>query len=226
MTPSNALRFRLRPPSGLVVPASGAPSPAVVDGRPGPQFPGVLITRPDRRSRDRSPRVMLLTAVLVGAVAVLAPERATAQLPTQSEALEEIRSLAIRVDVSGSGARGSLATPLEGVIRQELERVDILSRLREPRPRDCCILRLDVRVVEGTSGAAARVRGGVAAYSARMELGVRDQVGRLQSWTVLWTGGTMDGLVDPQDLPEQLRFAVRELAVEFADRYLEIFPIR
>ena len=169
---------------------------------------------------------MLLAVALLSALAALAPGRATAQLPTQSEALEEIRSLAIRVDVSGSGARGALANPLEGVIRQELERVDILSRLREPSPRDCCILRLDVRVVEGSSGAAARVRGGVAAYSARLELGVRDQVGRLQSWTVLWTGGTMDGLVDPQDLPEQLRFAVRELAVEFADRYLEIFPIR
>jgi len=226
MTPSNALRSRLRPSSGLVVPASGAPSSLVIDGRPGPRFPGVLITRPDGRPRDRGRRVILLAVALLSTLAALAPGQAAAQLPTRSEALEEISSLSVRVDLTGSGARGALATPLEGVIRQELERVDILSRLREPRPRDCCVLRLDMRVVEGSSGAAARVRGGVAAYSARLELGVRDQVGRLQSWTVLWTGRTMDGLVDPQDLPEQLRFAVRELAVEFADRYLEIFPIR
>jgi hypothetical protein len=232
---AHSSRSRTRPSEGLIVPKPGSPAPLVSEGRPGPAFPGVLITRPDRRGGGRGsagsgaafPAVLgLVFALTLGALALLAPAPLAAQVGSPDEALEEIRSLAIRVDLSGSGADASLAAPLQAVIRQELERVDILRRLREPRPRDCCELRLDVRLVSGTSGVAARTRGGLVAYSARLELGLRDQVGRIDSWILLWTGRTMDDLVDPRDLQEQLRFATRELTVEFADRYLELFPIR
>ena len=237
---AHSSRSRTRPSEGLIVPKPGPPSPLVSEGRPGPAFPGVLITRPDRRGGGRGFAAsgtvlsavqgvvfaLTLGALALGALALLAPAPLAAQVGSPDEALEEIRSLAIRVDLSGSGADASLAAPLQAVIRQELERVDILRRLREPRPRDCCELRLDVRLVSGTSGVAARTRGGLVAYSARLELGLRDQVGRIDSWILLWTGRTMDDLVDPRDLQEQLRFATRELTVEFADRYLELFPIR
>ncbi len=233
--PAHSSRPRTRRSEGLIVPKPGPPSPLVSEGRPGPAFPGVLITRPDRRGGGRGfagsgtvfsavPGVVF--ALTLGALALFAPMPLAAQVGSPDEALEEIRSLAIRVDLSGSGADASLAAPLQAVIRQELERVDILRRLREPRPRDCCELRLDLRLVSGTSGVAARTRGGLVAYSARLELGLRDQVGRIDSWILLWTGRTMDDLVDPRDLQEQLRFATRELTVEFADRYLELFPIR
>lgn len=229
--PSHSYRRRTRPSDGLLVPTQGAPSSLVTEGRPGPVFPGVLITRPDRRGSAGGRRSLPATlglafALVVGSLALLTPAALTAQVGSPDEALEEIRSLAIRVDLSGSGADASLAAPLRAVIRQELERVDILRRLREPRPRDCCELRLDVRLVSGTTGVAARTRGGLVAYSARLELGLRDQVGRIDSWILLWAGRTLDDLVDPRDLQEQLRFATRELTVEFADRYLELFPIR
>lgn len=232
---SHSSRSRTRPSEGLIVPKPGSPSPLVSEGRPGPPFPGVLITRPDRRGGGRGAggawsTLSLLFLLAAGPAAFgptfLAPAALGAQVGSPDEALEEIRSLAIRVDLSGSGADASLAAPLQAVIRQELERVDILRRLREPRPRDCCELRLDVRLVAGPAAAAARTRGGLVAYSARLELGLRDQVGRIDSWILLWTGRTMDDLVDPRDLQEQLRFATRELTVEFADRYLELFPIR
>lgn len=229
--PIHTSRGRTRPPDGVLVPLPGPTTPLVSEGRPGPVFPGVLITRPDRRGSMR-PRGHLPVALglavgfLLVSLALVLPARVAAQVGSPDEALEEIRSLAIRVDLSGSGADASLAAPLQAVIRQELERVDILRRLREPRPRDCCELRLDVRLVSGTGGVAARTRGGLVAYSARLELGLRDQLGRIDSWILLWTGRTMDDLVDPRDLQEQLRFATRELTVEFADRYLELFPIR
>lgn len=226
---------RTRPSEGLIVPKPHLPSPLVSEGRPGPAFPGVLIARPDRRGGRRgsaggwctlSLAVLMAAGLVAGGLMLLAPAGLGAQVGSPDEALEEIRSLAIRVDLSGSGADASLAAPLQAVIRQELERVDILRRLREPRPRDCCELRLDVRLVSGTSRAGVRTRGDLVAYSARLELGLRDQVGRIDSWILLWTGRTLDDLVDLRDLPEQLRFATRELTVEFADRYLELFPIR
>ena len=53
-----------------------------------------------------------------------------------------------------------------------------------------------------------------------------DRLGRLETWVVLWRGRVMDDLVDIGDLDAQLRFAVRELADDFVDGYLAVFPIR
>lgn len=160
--------------------------------------------------------VLALPALLVGA-----PSGARAQAGPSDDVLDEIRSLAVRVDVAGGA---SVAGPLESLLAQELQRAGIFRDLPEPREADCCVLRLDVRIVEGSS----RVPdwGGIAAYSARLELGHPDRLGRLDTWVVLWTGRTLGDVVDPRDLSDQLRFATRELAVDFIDRYLERFPIR
>ncbi len=166
-----------------------------------------------------------LASLLVGILIAVGshPGVAMAQVGSPDAALEEIRSLAVRVDVTGTGARLVAADALAEVVRQELARVGILERLPEPRERDCCVLRLDIRAIEGRS----RPRGGGAlvAYSARLAMGQVDRLGRLQSWVLYWQGSTRDDLVDPRDLTEQLRFATRELAVEFVDRYLALYPI-
>jgi hypothetical protein len=165
-----------------------------------------------------------LCSLLVGGVfAAIGPGAVAAQVGTPDEALEEIRSLAVQVDVSGSGARAVAPRALEVVIRQELERVGILERLGEPRGRDCCVLRLDVRVISGA--ARSRAGGGATAFSARLELGQHDQLGRVQTWVVYWAGRTLDDFVAPGDLADQLRFTARELAVEFVDQYLVLYPI-
>lgn len=160
-----------------------------------------------------------LTLVMAG----LGPADLRAQAGPSDDVLDEIRSLAVRVDVVGGGAAG-LRGPLESLLTGELQRAGILRDLPTPREGDCCVLRLDLRVVEGSS----RVPdwGGIAAYSGRLELGQPDRLGRLDTWVVLWTGRTLGDVVDPRDLQDQLRFATRELAIEFIDRYLQRFPIR
>ena len=83
MNPFSALssRSRTRPSEGLIVPKPGQPSPLVSEGRPGPAFPGVLITRPDRRGGGRGaagsgaafPAVLgLAVALVTGALALVA----------------------------------------------------------------------------------------------------------------------------------------------------------
>lgn len=165
----------------------------------------------------------LRAAALAAAILSAAPRATAAQAGPSDDVLDEIRSLAVRVDVTGTGGAPAGA-PLEALLRGELQRAGILRDLPAPRDGDCCVLRLDVRVVEGSARVADW--GGIAAYSARLELGQPDRLGRLDTWVVLWTGRTMGDVVDPRDLPDQLRFATRELAVDFVDRYLERFPIR
>ena len=150
------------------------------------------------------------------------PEVAEAQVP--EGVVREIRSLAHGVELSGSGGAARLETPLEAVLRESLTRAGILADLPDPRAGECCELRLDVRVVEGTSRGIDRR--GLQAFAARLELGTSDRLGRLDTWVVLWRGRVMDDLVESQDLDTQLGFVARELADEFVDAYLAIFPIR
>jgi hypothetical protein len=70
----------------------------------------------------RSPLATLAGLALI--VATVVP--AAAQVRCSSEAIEEIRSLAIRADVDGGGPdNGLLARLLEDVVRQTLELADI-----------------------------------------------------------------------------------------------------
>lgn len=174
----------------------------------------------------RSLRGTALAAASATALVSGGLQSVSAQTGPSDDVLDEIRSLAVRVDVTdgGTGGAAGVAGPLEALLTGELQRAGILRDLPQPREGDCCVLRLDVRVVEGS----ARVPdwGGIAAYSVRLELGQPDRLGRLDTWVVLWTGRAMGDVVDPRDLPEQLRFATRDLAVDFVDRYLERFPIR
>jgi hypothetical protein len=117
---------------------------------------------------------------------------------------------------------GRLSRLLEDVIRRELQRADILFEVSDPRPQDCCILRLDVRLATGPG----RSRFGVA-YTARLELAFRDHIGTtVPTWTIIWQGRMLANIVERADLTETLRFATRELAGDFVDRYRERFPIR
>ncbi|MEK9506318.1 hypothetical protein [Gaopeijia maritima] len=166
----------------------------------------------------------LIRRALAGAFALVlfAPPALRAQGAPSDAVLDEIRSLGVRVQVAGGTANleGALRTLLIG----ELERPGILRDLPAHRAGDCCELLLDVRVVEGSAGVPDW--GGIAAWSARLELGQSERLGRLDTRMVLWTGRTLGDVVAPTDLADQLRFAARELAVEFVDRYLERFPIR
>lgn len=167
---------------------------------------------------------MLIRRSLAGAFALvlIAPLALRAQRPPSDAVLDEIRSLGVRVQVTGGTANleGALRTLLTG----ELERAGILRELPAHRPGECCELLLDVRVVEGSAGVPDW--GGIAAWSARLELGQSERLGRLDTRMVLWTGRTLGDVVAPADLADQLRFAARELAVDFVDRYLQRFPIR
>ena len=165
----------------------------------------------------------LLLPLAIGWVAWGAtPRSVEAQVP--EEAIREIRSLTIGVDLSGGGASSSLRAPLEAVVRESLTRAGILADLPDPRARECCELRLDVRIVNGQ--ARGPDRRGLQAFAIQLELGLPDRLGRLDTWVVLWRGRVMDDLVESPDLEAQLRFAARELADEFVDGYLAVFPIR
>ncbi len=165
-------------------------------------------------------RVRFLPILVLASLCLAAPARA--QVSYSADALEEIRSLTVRVDVSGGGVEdGRLTGLLTEVIRQELRRADILWEQAVPRAGDCCVLRLDVRMTSGTG----RSRFGVA-YTLRLELGLVDALGSLPTWTTIWAGRMLGNVVERPDLTESLRFATRELAGDFVDRYRERFPIR
>lgn len=153
---------------------------------------------------------------------LLVPPGAAGQVSSSSAALEEIQSLVLRADVQGGGPEDArLARLLEDVLRQELRRADILYETADPRGGDCCVLRLDVRLTTGSG----RARFGVA-YTARLELAYPDRMGSLPTWTLLWQGRMLGNIVERAELTEALRFATRELAGDFVDRYRERFPIR
>ncbi|MGE0555186.1 MAG: hypothetical protein AB7R55_17285 [Gemmatimonadales bacterium] len=167
-------------------------------------------------------RRSLRSAGLAAALLLAAAPAVVGQVRGSSDAIEEVRSLSVRVDILGGGPEdGRLSGILEAEIRQELQRADILAELGEPRSGDCCVLRLDVRLARG----AGRARFGVA-YTARLELAYPDRFGTLPSWTLLWTGRMLGNIVERQDLVETLRFAAHDLAADFVDRYRERFPIR
>lgn len=166
-------------------------------------------------------RSLLMPLVAAAAIAGWAAP-ARAQVSSSGEALEEIQSLVIRADVEGGGTEAArLARLLEDVIREELRRADILFEVGDPRQGDCCVLRLDVRLTSGSG----RARFGVA-YTARLELAYPDRLANFPTWTLLWTGRMLGNVVERPELTENLRFAARELAGDFVDRYRERFPIR
>lgn len=146
----------------------------------------------------------------------------TQTVASSAEALDEIRTLTVRADVQGAGSEDArLARLLEDVIRQDLRRANILRELGEPRPRDCCVLRLDVRLATGSGPFRFS-----AAYTVRLEMGLPEQVGRLQTWTVLWQGRMLGNIVEQSNLTETLRFTASELTGHFIDLFRERFPIR
>ena len=162
------------------------------------------------------------TRLIFGLVACLAgPGLLQAQINYTRDAVEELQSLSVRADVAGAGDNGRSARLLEEVIRQELRRADVLYELSDPRADDCCVLRLDVRLATG----AGRARFGVG-FVMNLELGYRDQFGRVPAWTVIWQGPSRSNIVERAELDEALRFAARELAGQFVDIYRERFPRR
>jgi hypothetical protein len=145
---------------------------------------------------------------------------AAAQVSYSADAVEEIQSISIRVDLTGGGSDGARMTRLlEDVIIQELKRADILFERPDPRSGDCCVLRLDVRLADGSG----RGRFGQA-YVARLELGFQEHLGSVPTWTTIWAGRVLSNIVERPDLPETLRFVARELAVDFVDLYRTHFP--
>jgi len=153
---------------------------------------------------------------------VLAAVPLQAQVSSRSEALEEIRSLEVRVELAGGDAVAqAMARDLETLLLQELERVGIIQELPEPRGGDCCVLRLDVRLGPSRGGGVYGT-----GYSLRLDLGYSERVGRLDAWILLWQSRVLAGVADPRELTEVLRAWTRELAVDFTDRYRERFPYR
>ncbi|MBM4186574.1 MAG: hypothetical protein FJ206_04605 [Gemmatimonadetes bacterium] len=144
-----------------------------------------------------------------------------AQTRFSPDAVEEIQSLSVRVDVAGDADGGRLGRLLDDVIRQALERADILFERPDPRAGDCCVLRLDVRLATG----AGRSRFGVG-YSARLELGFEDRLGSVPTWTVAWAGRLMTNVVERAELSDALRFTAGQLTGDFIDLYRERFPRR
>ena len=159
--------------------------------------------------------------VVAGLLAGLVARPAAGQVGFSGDAVEEIQSIAVRVDMVGGTEDGRLARLLEDVIRQELVRADILFERADPRGGDCCVLRLDVRRAEG----AGRARFG-SGFTARLELGFPERLGNAPTWTVVWAGRTLSNIVERTELTESLRFAARELAGDFIDLYREHFPRR
>jgi hypothetical protein len=155
------------------------------------------------------------------ALALLMPATGLAQVPVSGDAVEEIQSLSTRADVIGGADGGRLARLLDDVLRQELNRADLLFERGDPRSGDCCVLRLDVRLATGSG----RARFGTA-FVARLELGYEDRLGNLPTWTVIWTGRVLSNIVERAEMTESLRFAARELIGDFIDLYREHFPRR
>jgi hypothetical protein len=151
------------------------------------------------------------------------PSGAAAQVPTASEALEEIRSISVRAELIGGSLpdAGRITRLLDDVLRQELDRADILFERGEPRAGDCCLLRLEVRLAQGSG----RSRFGTG-YTARLELGYLDRLGNIPTWTIIWTGRMVGNIVERSELADNLRFSARELAGDFIDLYRERFPRR
>lgn len=174
--------------------------------------------RPFRRAASVAAALLLLALPDTGAAQRVPP----AGDGPPDAVLDEIRSLGVRVALSG-GDPGWGST-LRALVVDELERSGIFLELPAHREGECCELLVDVRVVQGSAGVPDW--GGVAAYSARLELGQSDRVGRLSTRMVLWTGPVRGDVVPPADLAEQLRFATRELAIAFIDRYRARFPLR
>lgn len=169
---------------------------------------------PAAATKHRWPGVLALALSLAGSPAA-------AQVTPRAEALDEIRSLDVAVSVSGAGAPAGLSRELREILLQELERTAILDEIPPPRPGDCCVLRLDVRLA---TSRAATVYG--TGYTLRLDLGFPERVGRVEAWVLLWHGSTQAGVVDPAELAETLRARAREQAVEFTQRYRERFPPR
>ena len=159
---------------------------------------------------------LLTVGLLTGSAGV-----AFGQVTYSDDAIEEIQSVSVRVDVTGNPQGGRLARLLEDVINQELDRADILFERGDPRAGDCCVVRLDVRLASG----AGRSRFGQA-YVARLEVGYQDRLGPVPTWVTIWAGRTLSNIVEQADLTETLRFTARELAVDFIDRYRARFPRR
>ncbi|MEO8449843.1 MAG: hypothetical protein ABI647_08645 [Gemmatimonadota bacterium] len=161
-----------------------------------------------------------MRSLLAGLALVVMAAPATAQVTFSADAIEELQTLTVRVDVFGSGRDdGQLGGLLEEAIRQELRRADILFERGEPRADDCCVLRLDVRLVTG----AGRARFGTG-YITRLELGFMDRIGNVPTWTTLWAGRFLSNIVERPDLAENLRAAARDLVGQFIDLYRERFP--
>ena len=157
----------------------------------------------------------------LAAVASMAPFALRAQTSFSRDAVEELQSISVRVDVAGDADAGRLARLLEDVIRQELTRADILYERSNPRADDCCLLRLDVRLATGSG----RGRFGVG-YTVRLEMGYLDRLGSAPTWTTVWAGRILSNIVERQELSDGLRFAARELIGDFVDLYREHFPRR
>jgi hypothetical protein len=151
----------------------------------------------------------------------VAPAAVAGQVSFSRDAVEELQSISVRVDVLGSADNGRLARLLEDVLRQELNRADVLFERGEPRADDCCVLRLDLRLATG----AGRSRFGVG-YTARLELGYHDRLGNVPTWTTIWAGRMVSNIVERTELTELTRSAARELAGDFIDLYRERFPRR
>jgi hypothetical protein len=164
--------------------------------------------------RATARRVAAGVAIAIGVAMPLA-----AQVTFSNDAVEEIQSLSVRVDVLGSPDAGRLSRLLQDVINQELTRADLLFERGDPRGGDCCLLRLEVRLGTGTG----RSRFGQS-YSSRLELGFQDRLGNVPTWTVIWAGRTLSNIIEPPDLTETLRFVARELVVDFIDLYRVHFP--
>ena len=203
---------------------------------PHPAGCGLVPSRTPPRHIHRPPGVLPLPAgcsrspargglILLSAATLLLaglPAPATAQVVPRAEALDEIRSLQVEVSVTGAaGAPAGLARSLERVVLEEMERARIPEELAPPRPRDCCLLRLDLRIASSRAG---NVYG--TGYTMRLDLGYPERVGGVEAWLLLWHGRTVDGVLDPADLPVVLGDRARELAVEFVDRYRERVPLR
>ncbi len=149
---------------------------------------------------------------------------AAAQSTPPEEAILEIRALDFGLEILGSAADAVSAGPIEMAFRAPFERMGILDDLPAAREGDCCELRLDVRVTDGVAGVADRVP--IQAYSMRLEVGMRDRLGRSDTWVVLWRGLALDDIVETRNVETQLAYAARQLADEFLDAYLAVFPIR
>lgn len=161
----------------------------------------------------------LAPVALILALAV--PRAALAQVTFSRDAIEELQSITIRADVQGGIDNGQLGGLVSDIIRQELTRADILWERGDPRGDECCVLRADIRLATG----AGRSRFGIG-YTIRLELGYRDRLGNVPTWTVVWAGRTLSNIVERNELDPQVRAAARELVGDFVDLYRDFFPRR